>query len=122
MIGHRFVAALAAGCAVAVVGVGAPAHAVPTEDRVHTVADTQFIEAVDGLGLQVAPGQDIPALGHQVCGMMTAGLQTSINPVPVVRGTVRTLQANGLTKPQAVGLMRASVAHYCPHYGRYIGR
>lgn len=121
MIAHRFAAALAAGCC-AVLGAAAVAHAVPVEERVLTVTDTGFIDAFNGLGIQTTPDLDIPGLGHQVCDMMTAGLKTSINPVPVVRGTVSTLQSNGLTKPQAIGLMRASVTYYCPLYARYIGR
>jgi len=125
---HRFVTAVLAagcvalGCAAAAVTAAGAASADPTEDPVPTAADTKFTEAFNQLGIPVAPDQNIPALGRQVCDIMTSGLKGQINPVPAVRGTVSTLESNGLTKPQAVTLLRMSVATYCPQYGRYIGR
>jgi hypothetical protein len=74
------------------------------------------------LGIPFAPGEDLPALGKSVCATLTAGLTGNPNPVPVVRGVVQQLQNSGATRPQAVGLMRLSVAVYCPQHSRYMGR
>lgn len=54
--------------------------------------------------------------------MLTAGLVGNPNPVPAVRGVVTTLAGNGMSKEQAVGLMRASSAVYCPQFARFMGR
>jgi hypothetical protein len=84
--------------------------------------DQRFEEAVSSLGITAPPGTDIPALGHGVCGTLTEGLAKNVNPVPVVRGVVASLQNSNLSREQAVGFMRASVAVYCPQHLRYIGR
>ena len=69
-----------------------------------------------------APPEELPAVGHHVCDMLTAGLVGNPNPVPAVRGVVTTLAGNGMSKEQAVGLMRASSAVYCPQFARFMGR
>lgn len=103
---------LAAG--IAAFGAAAPAHADTPDER--------FTQAVNTLGIQVAPDTDLPAVGKQVCGMFASQVVTSVNPVPAVRGVVTTLQGSGINRDQAVGLMRASVGIYCPQYGRFVGR
>ena len=85
-------------------------------------ADERFTDAVSALEIKVAPDTDLPAVGHKVCDMLTSAVVGNVNPVPAVRGVVRTLSDSGLSRDQAVGLMRASVAIYCPQYGRFIGR
>lgn len=42
--------------------------------------------------------------------------------MPVVRGVVTTLTNGGLQKGQAVQVMRASAAVYCPQFGSVMGR
>ena len=69
-----------------------------------------------------ATAEELPAVGHHVCDMLTAGLVGNPNPVPAVRGVVTTLAGNGMSKEQAVGLMRASSAVYCPQFARFMGR
>jgi Protein of unknown function (DUF732) len=84
--------------------------------------DKKFTDEVAALGIPFAPDEDLPAIGHGVCDMLNGGLAGNPNPVPVVRGVVQKLEISGMTKEQAVGLMRVSVAVYCPQHGRYMGR
>ena len=85
--------------------------------------DERFVNAVDSLGIETAAtAEELPAVGHHVCDMLTAGLVGNPNPVPAVRGVVTTLAGNGMSKEQAVGLMRASSAVYCPQFARFMGR
>lgn len=84
--------------------------------------DEQFTEVVAKLGIPFAPDADVPQFGHRVCETLTAGLASNVNPVPTVRGVVTTLQNTGMSRGQAIGLMRASVAVYCPEHGPVIGR
>lgn len=126
MVSHRFAAAvLTAGCLLAGGFAAGPAHAddgdAPAE-AAPTAADVKFTESVVALGIPTKPDDDIPAVGHKVCEMMTTGLAGQINPIPAVRGTLRTLQNSGLSKTQAAGLLQASVATYCPEYGRFLPR
>ena len=106
------VAVVSAG--LAVFGGAASAHA---QD-----ADEQFLEAVDSLGITVGPETDIPGVGRQVCTTMTTEMARNPNPPPLVRGIVRSLENSNLTRDQAIGFMRASVAVYCPQYTLYMGR
>ena len=85
-------------------------------------ADERFTEAVTALGIEIAPDTDLPAVGNQVCDMLKSGVVGNVNPVPAVRGVVSTLADSGMSRDQAVGLLRASVGIYCPQYGRFIGR
>ena len=85
-------------------------------------ADERFTEAVTSLGIDIAPDTDLPAVGNQVCDMVKTGVVGNVNPVPAVRGVVSTLSDSGMSRDQAVGLLRASVGIYCPQYGRCIGR
>ena len=85
-------------------------------------ADEAFEKAVTSLGIEMAPDVDLPAVGKQVCEMFATQVATSVNPVPAVRGGVTTLQNSGMSREQAVGLMRASVAVYCPQQARFVGR
>jgi len=84
--------------------------------------DEAFAQAVASLGIQTAPNADLPKVGHQVCDMLTTGVTGNPNPVPAVRGVVTTLANNGMSRAQAAGLMKASVAIYCPQHGRLVGR
>ena len=96
-------------------GSAATAHAQTDDER--------FVNAVDTLGIETAAtAEELPAVGHHVCDMLTAGLVGNPNPVPAVRGVVTTLAGNGMSKEQAVGLMRASSAVYCPQFARFMGR
>ena len=85
-------------------------------------ADERFEDAVSSLGITAGPDIDIPAMGQNVCTMLTEGLASNVNPVPVVRGVVTSLQSSNLTREQAVGFMQASVAVYCPNHMRSVGR
>lgn len=102
-------AAIGIGAA-GIVGVG-PASA--------DTADEQFADAVAELGISVPADVDVTAVGRGICDSLTAG---QANPAPVVRGVVSRLQGTGLDRGQAVGMMRASVAFYCPQYSRIVGR
>ena len=84
--------------------------------------DQQFIDEVSALEIPFAPGEDLPAFGRSVCEMLNGGLAGNPNPVPVVRGVVQKLENSGMSRQQAVGLMRLSVSVYCPQHGRYMGR
>jgi hypothetical protein len=111
MIRHCIALAIAG---LAVLGACPSAHA--------QTADEQFEDAVTALGITVGPEVDIVAQGRNVCTTLTDGIEKNVNPVPVVRGVVMSLQNSNLTKEQAVGFMQASVAAYCPNYLRVIGR
>ncbi|MGZ8802346.1 MAG: DUF732 domain-containing protein [Mycobacterium sp.] len=115
MIRHRRAAA------VAMVTAGFSMFAGAASAQAET-ADERFTQAVTALGIQIAPNTDLPAVGHQVCDMLTTGVVGNVNPVPAVRGVVATLASNGMSRDQAVGLMRASVGIYCPQHARFIGR
>jgi hypothetical protein len=84
--------------------------------------DQQFEDQVTALEIPFAPDEDLPAVGHSVCEMLNGGLAGNPNPVPVVRGVVQRLENSGMNKQQAVGLMRAAVAAYCPQHARFMGR
>jgi len=84
--------------------------------------DQQFEDQVNALEIPFAPDEDLPAVGQSVCEMLNGGLAGNPNPVPVVRGVVQRLENSGMSKQQAVGLMRAAVMAYCPQHARYMGR
>jgi hypothetical protein len=98
----------------AVFGAAASAHAQTDDER--------FVDAVSALGITAGPDTDIPALGQGVCDMLTDGIAKNVNPVPVVRGVVASLQNSNLTREQAVGFMQTAVAVYCPQHARYTSR
>jgi hypothetical protein len=110
----RTVAAATAVAGIVAMGFAATAHAQTDDER--------FEDAVTALGITAGPETDIPALGQSVCHMLTDGLAKNVNPVPVVRGVVASLQNSNLTREQAVGLMRASVGVYCPQHARLTNR
>jgi hypothetical protein len=95
---------------------GGPASAQAQTD------DQRFADEVGALEIPFAPDEDLPALGRSVCEMLTGGLAGNPNPVPVVRGVVQRLENSGMSRQQAVGLMRVSVSVYCPQHSRYMGR
>ena len=109
----RHCVALAVAGLVAVGG-AATAHA--------QTADERFEDAVSSMGISAGPETDIPALGQNVCATLTEGLAKNPNPAPVVRGVVASLENSNLTREQAVGFMRASVAVYCPQHARFTSR
>ena len=128
MIRHRRAVAVALVAAAFSMFVGAAsAHAEPadtpdTPDTAAATPDERFTEAVTSLGIEIAPDTDLPEVGQQVCDMMTKGVVGNVNPVPAVRGVVTTLANSGMERQQAVGLMQASVAIYCPQFARFAGR
>jgi hypothetical protein len=104
-----------AAAGLAVFGCAAPALA--------QTPDEQFTAAVNKLGIPLAPNTDVPAVGHQVCDMLTSALKSNaVNPVPAVRGVVSTLENKGMSREQAGGLLKASVYVYCPQHARFVGR
>ena len=84
--------------------------------------DQRFADAVATLEIPTTPGDDLPAVGHRICDMLTSGLAGNINPVPTVRGVLSTLENAGMSRGQAGGLMKAAVAIYCPQHASVIGR
>lgn len=111
---HRRVAAVIALACVSA-GVAAPIASADTPDE-------QFGAAVTALGIPTTPDTDVPALGHQICDLLTTNLAGAVNPVPAVRGVVTTLQSKGLTRAKAGGLLKAAVLSYCPEHASYVGR
>lgn len=107
--------------AVAMVAAGFSVLASAVSAHAETL-DERFTEAVTSLGIEVAPDTDLPEAGRQVCDMLTAGIVGNVNPVPAVRGVVTTLTNSGLSREQAVGMMRVSVAAYCPQHARFVSR
>ncbi|MFN8227696.1 MAG: DUF732 domain-containing protein [Mycobacterium sp.] len=111
-------------------GVGAgltpgPAAAEPDDGSAPTTTvpatpDQRFTDAMTALQIPLKEGTDVPAVGHGVCDMLTAAIKNNVNPIPSVRGVVTELQNRGLTRAQAIGLMRISSGVYCPEYGRYV--
>lgn len=110
---HRRVAAV-----IVLACVGAVAAPIASADT----PDEQFGAAVTALGIPTTPDTDVPALGHQICDLLTTNLAGAVNPVPAVRGVVTTLQSKGLTRAKAGGLLKAAVLSYCPEHASYIGR
>ena len=84
--------------------------------------DERFADAVATLEIPTTPDDDLPAVGHRICDMLTSGLAGNINPVPTVRGVVNTLENAGLTRGQSGGLIKAAVSIYCPQHASVIGR
>ncbi|CAN5551718.1 DUF732 domain-containing protein [soil metagenome] len=84
--------------------------------------DTQFANVLSELSIPYDSPEHAATLGNHVCTMLTQNGAAGPNPVPVVRGVVTTLTNGGLEKGQAVNVMRASVAIYCPQFGSVIGR
>ncbi len=113
---HRSTAGvLAAACIGASALLGAGAAQANTDDQ-------RFTDAVATLNIPMAPDVDVPEVGREVCGMITSGRATTVDPVRTVRGVVSTLEKSGMNRGQAVGLMRLSVAVYCPEHGSIAGR
>ena len=119
MTAYRFAAFIAAMAVAACVGTAGVAGAVPAPAYPD---DQRFADAVKALGLPAGPDVDLPAVGHRICEMITTGRASNINPVPTVRGVVTTLQNTGMSRGQAIGLMRASVAVYCQQHASVVGR
>ncbi|BBX18527.1 hypothetical protein CRI77_08270 [Mycolicibacterium duvalii] len=111
---RRAVAAAMVAAGLTAFGAAAPAAAQPDDQR--------FADAVKALGIDTSRIPDVPAVGKQVCDLLTSGLAGNPNPVPVVRGVRSTVQNSGLDRDKATGLMRVSVAAYCPQYARLVGR
>jgi hypothetical protein len=87
-----------------------------------TPQDDSFANAVTELGIPPEPGVSLPDVGNSICNMLNSGLQSSVNPVPVIRGVVSHLQNGGLTRTQSVGLLRAATSVYCPEHAALLGR
>lgn len=87
-----------------------------------TTQDEQFIDVVEQLGISVGEGVDVPAIGRGVCQTLTNDIAANTNPVTSIRSIVTTLENEGLTDTQAVGVMRYAVVIYCPQWGTFIGR
>ena len=118
MIRHRrnarVVAAVLGVAWLGAVGVAQPAVAETDDER--------FAHIVNQLQIPTTPDDDLPAVGHRICDMLTSGLAGNINPVPTVRGVVNTLENAGFSRGQAGGLMKAAVSVYCPQHGAVMGR
>ena len=84
--------------------------------------DTQFANVLSELSIPYDSPEQAATLGLHVCTLLTENGAAGPNPVPVVRGVVTTLTNGGLEKGQAVTIMRASVAIYCPQFGSVTGR
>lgn len=84
--------------------------------------DEQFAKVLTQLSIPYDSTEQAATLGVHVCTLLSANGAAGPNPVPVVRGVVTTLTNGGLEKGQAVSVMRASVAIYCPQFGSVIGR
>jgi hypothetical protein len=110
----RTLAAAVAVAGAAVCGSGAIAHAQTNDER--------FLKAVTSMGITAGPDTDLPALGRSVCDTLTQQMAVNPNPAPLVRGIVASLENSNLTRDQAVGFMKASVATYCPQHYRLTGR
>ena len=118
MIRHRRKARVVAAV-LGVVWLGAVGAAQPAAAETD---DQRFADLVATLKIPTTPDDDLPAVGHRICDTLTSGLASNVNPVPTVRGVVSMLQANGLSRRQAAGLMKASVAIYCPQHTAVMGR
>jgi Protein of unknown function (DUF732) len=105
------VAVIAVACLSAIC---APSAAAETDDE-------RFADLVAQLQIPTNADDDLPAVGHRICDTLTSGLASNVNPVPTVRGVVSMLQSNGLSRRQAGGLMKASVAIYCPQHTAVMG-
>ncbi len=79
-------------------------------------ADEQFEKAVSSLGITAGDETDIAALGRNVCNTLALEMARNPNPAPLVRNIVASLQNANLSRGQAVGFMRVSVAVYCPQF------
>ena len=110
----RAVVAVIAVACLSAIG-AAPSAAAETDDE-------RFADIVNQLQIPTSADDDLPAVGHRICDTLTSGLASNVNPVPTVRGVVSMLQANGLSRRQAAGLMKASVAIYCPQHTAIMGR
>ena len=110
----RAVVAVIAVACLSAIG-AAPSAAAETDDE-------RFADIVNQLQIPTSADDDLPAVGHRICDMLTSGLAGNINPVPTVRGVVNTLENAGFSRGQAGGLMKAAVAVYCPQHGAVIGR
>lgn len=117
-ITRRLAPALAAGLVVLGAGIAqadpTPANPTPTDQR--------YIDAVAQLNIPFASGVDIPGQGHQICEMISSGRKQTVDPVRTIRGVVQTLQNSGMSRGQAVALMKLSVAAYCPEHTAITGR
>ena len=118
MIRHRRKARVVAAV-LGVVWLGAVGAAQPAAAETD---DQRFADLVATLKIPTTPDDDLPAVGHRICDMLTSGLAGNVNPVPTVRGVVSTLENAGMSRGQAGGLMKAAVAVYCPQHGAVIGR
>jgi hypothetical protein len=110
---RRTVAALAVA-GVAVCGSAATAAAQPNDER--------FQEMLTSMDIKAGPDTDLPAMGQSVCNTLTQQMAVNPNPAPLVRGIISSLENSNLTRQQAVGFMKASVAVYCPQHYRLTGR
>lgn len=106
-------------CAVAAVLIAGAASVAPASAATQ---DEQFIAVVEALGISIGEGVDAPAIGRGVCATLTSDISANTNPVSSVRSIVTTLENEGLTDSQAVGVMRYAVMIYCPQWGSFIGR
>jgi hypothetical protein len=87
-----------------------------------TPQDDQFATILTKLSIPYDSPEQAGTLGNHVCNLLIDNGAAGPNPVPVVRGTVTSLVNGGLEKGQAVTVMRASVAIYCPQFGSIVGR
>ncbi|BBX04439.1 hypothetical protein BST36_21775 [Mycolicibacterium moriokaense] len=79
-------------------------------------SDEQFEKAVNSLGITAGDDTDLAGLGRNVCNTLAVEMARNPNPAPLVRNLVASLQNANLSRAQAVGFMRVSVAVYCPQF------
>ncbi|AQA02405.1 hypothetical protein BVC93_08110 [Mycobacterium sp. MS1601] len=84
--------------------------------------DEQFANILTQLDIPHESPEQAATLGNHICRLLAENGAAGPNPVPVVRGVVTTLTNGGLEKGQAVQVMRASAAIYCPQFGSVMGR
>lgn len=84
--------------------------------------DEQFANILTQLDIPHENPEQAALLGNHICRLLAENGAGGPNPVPVVRGVVTTLTNGGLQKGQAVQVMRASAAVYCPQFGSVMGR
>jgi hypothetical protein len=110
----RTLAGVAAASAFgAAIATGMPAASAISDE------DQRFVDYVAEIKVPTNSPEETIQIGREVCQTMDAG---RLEPARTVRGMVSTLTGKGLEKGQAVQLIRAAVATYCPQYTAIVGR
>lgn len=81
--------------------------------------DQRFVDYLEEIKVPTNSPDEAIQIGREICQTMDAG---QIEPARTLRGMVTTLTGKGLQKGQAVQLIQAAVATYCPQYTPIVGR